>query len=672
VVAVGSAGLVVPGDVSAGPGAAAPVSERHGGSDRYATAVAVANTAPLVTACDVVVVEATSFADGLTAAVFARPVLLTTQAAMPAATAGELVRRAASCRERNRVLNVTLIGGVEAISAAQQATISQVTGSVAVRIGGNDRYATAIAVVTTATPAPTAVIIATGLDFPDALTGGVLAQARNAAIVLNNGAALRADVRAYLTNNASTLTEVYVLGGTTVMPEPVVTELTTLGFNATRLGGVDREATAVAVADNVAPTGPTHVAITNGFDFSDALVAAPYAGPSTPILLVNTTNPGAVTTNYLTTYCATITRITAIGGTTAISNTTLAASVTAATYPTPPLPPTPTPPPMPTTPPTTVPPIDPNTGNTWTARNAAAESGWTSVTWSPERNLFVAVADAGTNRVMTSPDGATWTAKTAAAANNWTSVTWSPEKSLFVAVADSGTNRVMTSPDGATWTAKTAAAANNWTSVTWSPEKSLFVAVAQALPRTDPNLVMTSPDGETWTAPTTKPPASGWKAVTWSPETSLFVAVAFNGTNRVMTSPDGATWTAPTTKPPTSGWRSVAWSPKLAQFVAVASSGTSRVMTSPDGATWTSRTAAAQNNWKSVTWSPELSKFVAVADFGDNRVMTSPDGETWTARTSPTPASSWSSVTWSPQLSKFVAVAYGGVASDSERVMTSP
>jgi hypothetical protein len=48
--------------------------------------------------------------------------------------------------------------------------------------------------------------------------------------------------------------------------------------------------------------------------------------------------------------------------------------------------------------------------------------------------------------VMTSPDGITWTARSSAADNGWTSVTWSAEVGLFVAVAASGTgNRVMTS-----------------------------------------------------------------------------------------------------------------------------------------------------------------------------------------------------------------------------------
>ncbi|MDZ7744324.1 MAG: hypothetical protein U5K77_00980 [Candidatus Saccharibacteria bacterium] len=50
---------------------------------------------------------------------------------------------------------------------------------------------------------------------------------------------------------------------------------------------------------------------------------------------------------------------------------------------------------------------------------------------------------------MTSSDGETWTAHAAAEADSWRSVTYG--NGTFVAVADDGTNRVMTSSDGETW-----------------------------------------------------------------------------------------------------------------------------------------------------------------------------------------------------------------------------
>jgi len=165
------------------------------------------------------------------------------------------------------------------------------------------------------------------------------------------------------------------------------------------------------------------------------------------------------------------------------------------------------------------------------AKTASEANQWKSICWSPELSLFCAVADSGTNRVMTSPDGTTWTARAASEANSWYLVCWSPELSLFCAVSFDGTNRVMTSPDGTTWTARAASEANSWLSVCWSPELSLFYAVSYD----GTNRVMTSPDGTTWTARAASE-ANIWLSVCWSPELSLFCAVSYDGINRVLTS----------------------------------------------------------------------------------------------------------------------------------------
>lgn len=76
----------------------------------------------------------------------------------------------------------------------------------------------------------------------------------------------------------------------------------------------------------------------------------------------------------------------------------------------------------------------------FTARSATEANTWAQVKYL--NNTFVAVADSGTKRVMTSPDGITWTAKDAAVANGWRSVAFG--NNSFVAVSGDGTNRVMT------------------------------------------------------------------------------------------------------------------------------------------------------------------------------------------------------------------------------------
>ncbi len=304
---------------------------------------------------------------------------------------------------------------------------------------------------------------------------------------------------------------------------------------------------------------------------------------------------------------------------------------------------------------------------TWISRTSATNNNWTSVCYSFDKNLFVAVSNTGTgNRVMTSSDSITWTSRTSAANNDWTSICYSQELGLFVAVSNSGTgNRVMTSSDSITWTSRTSAIDNNWTSVCWSADLGLFVAVANS---GTGNRIMTSSNGTNWEL-RTNPIDNNWTSICWSPDLEIFVAVASSGTgDRVMTSYDAITWTSRTSATD-NNWTSICWSLELGLFVAVANTGTGdRVMTSPDGITWTSRTSATDNDWTSVCWAPEINSFIAVATSGtEDRIMTSHNGITWTSRTSSVD-NNWTSICWSSGYNMAVAVSNTGT---TNRVLTS-
>jgi hypothetical protein len=207
-------------------------------------------------------------------------------------------------------------------------------------------------------------------------------------------------------------------------------------------------------------------------------------------------------------------------------------------------------------------------------------NSWSSICWSQELRIFVAVADdGGTNRVATggATGGATgienWTTYVPVSENNrWTSVCWSAELRLFVAVAREGTNRVMTSRTGHSWSLVLVSTPSTWSSICWSKELGIFVAVAT----TGSFNVMTSNNGINWTAISSGIDSS-WNSVCWSGELEVFVAVAGNGTNRVMSSSNGITWTA-ITAAQANNWRSICWSPELGLFVAVSTNGSNRSM----------------------------------------------------------------------------------------------
>lgn len=296
-----------------------------------------------------------------------------------------------------------------------------------------------------------------------------------------------------------------------------------------------------------------------------------------------------------------------------------------------------------------------NAVSTWYSRvSNGGGNRLTSVCWSPELGIYVAVGYAGT--LVTSPNGVTWTAQTSnAGTNNLLSVAWSPELSLFVAVGNSGT--VISSSNGTTWNTQ-AALSGFLYSVTWSSELSLFVIVGSSNTRTS----STGASGS-WATQT----GSGYLSVTWSPELSLFVAVG--GSGNVSTSSNGTTWNVITNAGGnTQQLNAVAWSPELSLFVAVgvaSATPTATILTSPNGRTWTVQNISSSittQRLNSVCWSPELSLFIVTGQSGT--IITSADGVTWTAQTSPTTNALYST-TWSPELSTFV------VAGDVNTILTS-
>lgn len=166
------------------------------------------------------------------------------------------------------------------------------------RLAGSDRYATATAISRASfTPPTQAVFIASGLDFPDALSSGPAAARLDAPVILVGRGALNDHARAELARLQPET--IYVIGGTGAVSSAMDSELGQFG-RVVRLQGPNRYATAAAVSSQHWDTS-AEVVIASGETFADALSGGPAAAKSdAPMLLTNATTLPDVTRDELT------------------------------------------------------------------------------------------------------------------------------------------------------------------------------------------------------------------------------------------------------------------------------------------------------------------------------------------------------------------------------------
>ncbi|HEY5183237.1 MAG TPA: cell wall-binding repeat-containing protein, partial [Dermatophilaceae bacterium] len=95
--------------------------------------------------------------------------------------------------------------------------------------------------------------------------------ARKGPLLLTSSSALATADAVELTRAVPPGGTVYLLGGTGALSPLVSSQVTALGFTVVRLAGIDRFATATAIAAELDATGP--ILLTTGLSFPDALAA---------------------------------------------------------------------------------------------------------------------------------------------------------------------------------------------------------------------------------------------------------------------------------------------------------------------------------------------------------------------------------------------------------------
>ena len=275
-------------------GLSSRVWDRLAGADRYATAAAVSRSSfPTGGAGAVVLARGDAYPDALVgvplAAARHAPMLLTHGTTLPTVTLTEI----------RRVLptggTVYVLGGTDVVPASIGTQLAGL-GYQITRYAGVDRFGTAVAVAD-ALGDPSTVLLASGLNFPDALAAGPAATAVHGVVLLTTGATLPSATAAYLTAHPGT---VYAIGGPAAAADPT----------AQPLVRADRYATAATIA-TIATTffpAPTTVGIATGLNFPDALAgAAQLATAGGPLLLTTTSVLPAATGNALTAVKASLT-----------------------------------------------------------------------------------------------------------------------------------------------------------------------------------------------------------------------------------------------------------------------------------------------------------------------------------------------------------------------------
>ncbi|MCI4658250.1 carboxypeptidase regulatory-like domain-containing protein [Cryobacterium zhongshanensis] len=262
---------------------ALPKPDRLAGEDRFATSSAISanNFDPGV---DVVyIASGANFPDALSAAPVAgkdkSPVLLVLPETIPPAVQTELLRL--------KPKSIVVLGSASSVSDAVAESLKTYTGGTVTRTFGADRFGTSAAISQTAfTPGVPVVYIANGYNFPDALSAAPAAGKDSAPVLLVPTDWVPSEIATEL--DRLNPGRIVVLGSATSVSEDVKTQMAQYtGGTVTRLAGADRFATSAAVSHAAFPDGASTVYITNGYNFPDALSAAPVAGKkSAPVLLV--------------------------------------------------------------------------------------------------------------------------------------------------------------------------------------------------------------------------------------------------------------------------------------------------------------------------------------------------------------------------------------------------
>lgn len=198
--------------------------KRLGGATREGTADAIAQEISAPNDSQVIIASEEGYADALSISPVAStkgyPILLAPHNSLPTYIKDYLTK--------NKPSKIYVIGGTGSINAEVYSELGKyVSDPTSIeRISGQTRYDTSLAIANRFKQNTDTATLVSGVDYPDAISGSVLASQSSSPILLTDTANLAnlAKLRGFIED--SKITKAYILGGTGVFPDTTITNIT--------------------------------------------------------------------------------------------------------------------------------------------------------------------------------------------------------------------------------------------------------------------------------------------------------------------------------------------------------------------------------------------------------------------------------------------------------------
>lgn len=303
----------------------APGIKRIGGKDRYEVSTGVSKVLEEQGAYSgtVIIARGDLYTDALSggplSALEGAPVLLTGTKALPTTTITELNRISPD--------KAIILGGTGSVSSNVETQLRNLGIQNIQRIGGKDRFEVSAGVAKQMADYSDTAIIASGLNFPDALSASGMAGYAGMPILLVGTSTVPDSIQTFIKNNPD-IRNFIIVGGPATVSDSVKTKIKQLrsGAIVDRIGGLNRYQVSINAANyGIENYGMdlSSLVVARGDVFADALSGSPlasYAGA--PILLTTSTKVENNVYNYLKQHQGKTDFMYILGGTGSITTTT--------------------------------------------------------------------------------------------------------------------------------------------------------------------------------------------------------------------------------------------------------------------------------------------------------------------------------------------------------------